>query len=123
MKSEGSRTFLAYFVDLKDAEAAQDRLRRLGVSDVSLDEMSGEDENVERVSPLTGDFSGLTDLTLGAQRTGDDTRVLEAVHPDASGMADADDLSRYRWVLAAVVDDPDLFEQARQIIQRAGGYL
>lgn len=124
MKIEG-RTFLAYFQDFRDAEAAQERLRRLGVSDVAVDElgMSGEDENEDMVSPLTGDFAGLTDLTLGAQRSGNDSRVLEAAHPDASGMADADGPPRYRWVLSAVVDDPDMVEQARQIIQRSGGYL
>lgn len=106
---------------MKAAEAAQEQLRRLGVSDIAVDELN-EGENEDVASPLTGDFAGLTDLT-GAHRAGDDSRVMEAVHPDVSGMADADDLPRYRWVLAAVIDDPDLVDQARQVIKRSGGYL
>ena len=116
---------LAYFRDLKEAEAAKERLAKLGVADVAVDEMTarGGGGSMDVANPLTGDFAGLTDLTLGTRNTGDDRRILLAAHPDASGMADAGDLSRYHWVLAAVFDDPDTADQAREIIERSGGFL
>lgn len=124
VKMDG-RTFLAYFQDLKEAEAAKEQLRNLGVADVTVDELSmlGQGETEDVANPLTGDFAGLTSLTLGARNAGDDSRIMKAAHPDASGLADADDLPRYRWVLAAVVDDPESVDQTREIIERSGGYL
>lgn len=120
----GERSVLSYFQDRLAAEDAERRLREAGVEILSLDELteSGDAGTLDATNPLTGNFSGLSRLTLGERSADDDERVAKAAHPDASGMADPGGQPRAQWILTAVVPE-EAVDRTVEIIKACGGYV
>lgn len=62
---------------------------------------------------ITGDISSLADLTLSNGADGDDSAVLLAAHPSASGMAgDGAGPQEKNWLVVTVTDgEPEEVER------------
>lgn len=122
MQIEG-RSILAYFHDRKDAERAREKLESAGYSEIGIDRLTelGGEETDDVANPLTSDFRGLGELTLGAKTGDDDKRILRAAHPAASGMATEEVAEAdYAWILAMVTQEEHV-EPALRILRAHGG--
>lgn len=118
------RSVFGYFADRNDAEEAKERLIKAGFDDTALDSVSrfqgdGPDDHI---NPMTGGFGSLADLTLSADVEGDDTGILLAADPSASGFAaDSTGLQEKAWLVVAVTDGSDQeVERAVKILKSYG---
>src|SRR5690606_9296718 len=113
----GERSLLAYYVDRKDAERGLNAIREAGFDAARLDEISETpgDGPRKRLNPLTGDVESLGELTLGADADSRSEGVLQAAHPDASGLADVDAVQP-TWLLTVVAAE-ERAQEAEQILR------
>ncbi|TDF96755.1 hypothetical protein [Paenibacillus piri] len=123
---------LAYFRSPAEAESIVPKLKALRAVDVAVDKIGqfSGDGATESMNPLTGGFPGLSFLTLGAEGIDQDTAVLAAADPDASGLSSPravdGSIENYggiegRDTLLTVVIDERSYELALRVIQDAGG--
>lgn len=119
---------LAYFHSPEQAEGAAAKLKALRAIDVSVDRFDkypGEG-STGPINMYAGNFPGLGSITESGDFT-PDTGVLAAADIDASGMSDGGQgglgaVDGLDIVLSAVIDE-NMFEQARRVIQQAGGVI
>lgn len=120
------KNILAYFRSPEEAEGAAQKLRALRAIDVSVERISevpGADA-YHGGNPVSGDFTSLADLTLGAEVTGSSPGILLAADPDASGLSGGDGKTAGgRDVLLAAVVDEQVHRQAMRVIEEAGGLM
>lgn len=122
------RSIMAYFVRREQAEKAQSILRREGYTTVQLDRNHrfGGQGTETMHNPLTGDFGGLADLTVGEEGTGAEDAALLATDVSASGLAHAKepggDLQERAWMLTVVTTE-DRTNRAVQILEDTGGLV
>ncbi|MFS8513215.1 MAG: hypothetical protein LOD87_05790, partial [Planifilum fulgidum] len=74
-------------------------------------------------NPISESPSSLASITMGAAISSRDAGVLAAAHPDASGMAGADGMESPENVIVTVVTEEDREEEARSLLEWAGGRL
>lgn len=120
------KSILAYFKTPEEAQGAARKLEMLRVADMSIDRFSkypgGELNNT--MHPITGDIVSLTSMTLNAAYSGPSAGILGAADPSASGMSTGrDDGPDGRDILLTVVLDENVFDQAKRIIEDAGGMV
>lgn len=119
----GEKGIIAYFRTEERAQRAVRELKSRGFDTVQLDHFSqfpGENA-VDSDNPISESPSSLAGLTMGTAITRD-AGVLAAAHPDASGMSGAGpDASEN--VIVTVVTDETREEEARSLLERAGGRL
>ncbi|NOU95481.1 hypothetical protein GC093_19945 [Paenibacillus sp. LMG 31456] len=123
---------LAYFHSPAEAESILPKLKALRVIDVSVDKIgqfAGGGVS-ESINPLTGNFPGLSYLTLGAEGMDIDSSILAAANADASGLsaprASDGSIEDYGGIngldtLLTVVVDEQSYDQALRVIRDAGG--
>jgi|HigsolmetaAR203D_1030402.scaffolds.fasta_scaffold00016_49 hypothetical protein len=120
------RNILAYFHSPQQAEGAKRKLEALRVIDVSIDTIGAYPGtgNTEILNPVTGDFGGLGELTLGGDFTDRSSAVLAAADPNASGMSDKgdEDIAGRNVLLTVVVNESD-YEKAMTIVRQCGGLV
>ncbi|MZP30196.1 hypothetical protein GTO91_10795 [Heliobacterium undosum] len=118
------KTILAFFNTPEAAEAAKQQLTGQGYETVQVDQVSHmpNPDSAERYfSPLTGDERrSLTSLVEGIERD-NDTRVMAAAMPTASGMADGATFVTGENYLVTVVCDSERQEQAKGLLAAHGG--
>ncbi|MBM7866797.1 hypothetical protein GTO89_04125 [Heliobacterium gestii] len=118
------KTILAFFSSPEAAEAAKRQLVDQGYGTVQVDRVSHMPNagSAERVfSPLTGDERrSLTSLVEGIERD-NDTRVMAAAMPTASGMADGATFVSGENYLVTVVCDGERQEAAKGMLASYGG--
>jgi hypothetical protein len=116
---------IAYFRTEERAEQAVQELKKRGFETVQMDHFSqfpGENV-VDLDNPLSEPPSSLASLTMGTAINSRDAGVLAAAHPDASGLSGADGLDAPEDVIVTVVTDEAREEEARSILEKAGGRL
>lgn len=120
------KNILAYFKSPEEAEGVAKKLQALRVADLSIDRFSaypGGELN-DTMHPLTGDIVSLTSMTQNASLTNRSAGILGAADPSASGMSDGrQDGLEGRDILLTVVLDENMFDQAMNIIEDAGGFV
>ncbi|MTV48094.1 hypothetical protein GJ688_03745 [Heliobacillus mobilis] len=121
----GEKTILAYFHGPDEAQKAKEQLVNQGYETVQVDNFShfpGPESAERYFNPLTGDERrSLTSLIEGVE-TGDDSRVMMAAMPTASGMADNASFISGRNYLVTVVCDESKYDEAKQLLSAHGGY-
>lgn len=122
MKEKG---IIAYFRTEKGAQKAVRELKERGFETVRMDHFSQfPGENVADLdNPISESPSSLAGMTMGAAISSRDAGVLVAAHPDASGMSGADDLDAPEDVIVTVVTEESREEEARSLLEQAGGRL
>jgi hypothetical protein len=120
------KSILAYFHSPEEAEGAASKLRALRAIDVSVDRFGkypgdGVDETMNLI---TGNIPSLGWVTQDADFGSRSASILAAADVDASGMSDGgqDGPTGLDVVLSAVVDE-SIYEQARRVVQEAGGTM
>jgi len=121
------RNFLAGFTNIDDALAAEKALRQAGFEEIQVDQVSPyPGEGVQEViNPLTGNFSGLSHMTLDGEFSSKSASILAATDVSASGMSDGDGMMPEvnQGILLTAVVPAEQAEQAEQIIQQYGGNI
>ncbi|HEY0826776.1 MAG TPA: hypothetical protein VGE40_01655 [Bacilli bacterium] len=121
------KNILAFFKSETEAESAAAKLKDLQVLDISIDHFSkNPGEGIERqMNPATGNISSLGKLTLGANVDSRSEGILLAADVDASGMSDGGQGGQNgaRDILLTVVMEENKFDQAKQIVEEAGGLI
>src|SRR5690606_1995742 len=121
----GEKSIIAYFRTEKNAQKAVRELKERGFDTVWMDHFSqfpGENV-VDLDNPISESPSSLASITMGAAISSRDAGVLAAAHPDASGMAGADGMESPENVIVTVVTEEDREEEARSLLEWAGGRL
>ncbi|MBO2532045.1 MAG: hypothetical protein CW342_04025 [Thermoactinomycetaceae bacterium] len=121
----GEKSIIAYFRTEKNAQKAVRELKERGFDTVRMDHFSqfpGENV-VDLDNPISESPSSLASITMGAAISSRDAGVLAAAHPDASGMAGADGMESPENVIVTVVTEEDREEEARSLLEWAGGRL
>ncbi len=116
---------IAYFQTEERAQRAVDELKKRGFATVQIDHFSqfpGENV-VDLDNPISEPPSSLASVAMGAAISSRDAGVLAASHPDASGLSGADGLEAPEDVVVTVVTDKAREEEARTLLERAGGRL
>jgi hypothetical protein len=116
------RSILAFFPSGPKAQTALDELKQAGYTEVQMDHIGrfGFDPEVD-LDRVGRDATSLAASTLAPeQNLDDDTRVLLAAMPAASGMAGHIDEDGAAF-LVTVVTDEDQVDQAVRIVQQLGG--
>jgi hypothetical protein len=119
------KSIIAYFRTEKNAQKAVQELKERGFETVQMDRFSqfpGENV-VDLDNPISESPSSLASITMGAAISSRDAGVLAAAHPDASGLSGADGLDAPEDVIVTVVTDEAREEEARSLLERAGGRL
>ncbi|SHE50016.1 hypothetical protein [Desulforamulus putei] len=125
----GMRSLLAYFPSSTRAEAAVQELKRMGISEVSLDRVSryGATANAALNNPVN-DAETLTGLTLFSANTSRlmdaDARILMSADPSNYAMA-ADDygVAGGKAFLVTVVTTDEMGDKAARVLAKHGGSL
>jgi hypothetical protein len=125
------RGILAYFHSPDDARKIIPKLQALRAIDIAVDrigQFSGDGVS-ETINPITGDFPGLSYLTLTAEGLDPNERILAVNDVDASGlsasrsegyMGDFDGTDRRNILLTVVVHEQN-YEHALRVVREAGG--
>ncbi|QAY66665.1 hypothetical protein [Paenibacillus protaetiae] len=120
------KNILAFFKSPEQAELAHAELKKLKLVDSSIDRIDGYSGGIDRIeNPLTGDFPGLANITLGNQYPQIDAAVLEASDVSASGLSSSSplgDTTGRDIVLTAVIEEED-FEQAVRVVEDYGALI
>ncbi len=120
------KNILAYFKSPEEAEGAAKKLEALRAAAVSIDRVDrypGEG-NESIMNPITGNFTGLGQLSLGGDFTSNDAEILAAADVSASGMSDGGQGGPTgRDVLLTAVVDESVHHQAMDVIKQSGGML
>ncbi|MGE5676412.1 MAG: hypothetical protein ACM3XM_21445 [Mycobacterium leprae] len=119
----GERSILATFGQDIAAQEAEQELRAAGFNQVGLDRTGafGYDPRADGDLPaISGKTSSLAKLTLSPSQLGDESRVLMAAMPEASGMAGSPTQLTQPFLLTVVTNDQG-YAQAADIIARHGG--
>ncbi|RKD22896.1 hypothetical protein BEP19_11715 [Ammoniphilus oxalaticus] len=121
------KNFLAGFVSIDDAQAAEQALNEAGFTITQVDQISpypGEGPQ-QVMNPLTGNIPSLGYLTLDAEFNSKSAAILAATDVSASGMSDGDGMMPEvnQGVLLTAVVPADQAEQAEQIIKQYGGNI
>lgn len=118
------KSIIAYFRTEEAAERAVQELKKRGFDTVQLDHFSHfpGDGGVDLDNPISEAPSSLAGLTTGGAISSRDAGVLAAAHPDVSGLSGTDDTAPEN-VIVTVVTDETREEEARSLLERAGGRL
>ncbi|MEO3948098.1 hypothetical protein [Gorillibacterium sp. CAU 1737] len=118
------KSVIAYFASREAAEEAVNKLRALRALDARVDSFGRFPGSSEGSStPISGDISSLSSLTLNATVETRDTGILLAADPSASGLSgDPSSVSGHRFVLSAVVPE-ETHHQALRAVEQSGGTL
>lgn len=117
------KAIIAGFRTMEDAERTSEELEQLGILDMRIDRMSFYPiTELERrpQNAITGNFPGLANAIFDRDMDRD-ASVLASANPSASGMSDGNDENVGTDVVLTVVIAADKFEQAEQIVRKAGG--
>lgn len=117
------KAIIAGFRTMEDAEQTSEELEQLGILDMRIDRMSFYPiTELERrpQNAITGNFPGLANAIFDRDMD-KDASVLASANPSASGMSDGNDENVGTDVVLTVVIAADKFEQAEQIVRKAGG--
>jgi len=117
------RSILVFSANLPRAERAVKELKENGFMTVQVDKVkAGSGEASDRLySPVTGQVPGLAHVVLGTDPAGRDEAVMQAAHPDVSGMADGSRQEPQRRVLVTVVAGEKEMPRAEAILKKHGG--
>jgi hypothetical protein len=121
------KNILAFFNSPEQAEKALSELKKLALTDSSIDSVDGYpgDGSDRIMNPITGNVPGLGYLTLGGDFDSRDAGILAAASVSASGMSSGgpdNEVTGRNIVLTAVVEEQD-FEQAVQIVRSCGALV
>ncbi|EGL82228.1 hypothetical protein CathTA2_2251 [Caldalkalibacillus thermarum TA2.A1] len=121
---KNEKAIIAGFKAMRQAERAQQALKRLPVLDMRIDRMSEhplEELDTDPQNPITGDFPGLANAVYNTSMDRNSS-VLVSADPSVSGISDGggDNNIGTDVVLTVVVNEAD-FEQAQQIVRQYGG--
>lgn len=118
------KSILAYFQSPNEAEQALKQMGPLRLIDSSIDRISRfPGEGVERrMSPRTGDFPGIGELTQSADFSDNNAAILAANDVTAHGLSDGGQhaVTGRDILLTVVVDEAD-YERAKRIVEQNGG--
>jgi hypothetical protein len=118
------RSVLASFHSQSEAESAQAKAEKLGVSDTQVAHFSayGTPDRQDPIHTISGEIPSLAALTLDTHATSRDAGILLAVDPSASGMSDGEGRITGRDWLLTVVCPEDKVEAVVKIIKDGNGY-
>lgn len=116
------RSIFGYFADRNEAEKAKERLVQAGFRDTILDTVRHDGAVGESTPTLAPQIDSLSDLTLGTETHDDDSGILLAADPSASGLASsADPPSNKAWLIVTLTDGTDeQVERAVKILKSHG---
>ncbi|AQT83931.1 hypothetical protein ERICIV_03122 [Paenibacillus larvae subsp. larvae] len=120
------KNILAYFNTPEQAKEVASKLNALRAEDVQIDRFGrylgvGVDDVM---NPITGNFSSLGNLTLGANFANRSSAIMAAADTSASGMSDGGQGGpNGKDILLTAVVDESIHEQALQIIRDSGGIV
>ncbi len=117
------RSILASFASGPVAEEALEALRKAGFAEIQMDRIGrhGFDPDVDEQRPaIAGAETSAAAAVLDPDQMGDDSRVLLAAMPDASGMAGeiVEDVAPF---LVTVLTDRRREAEALRILREHGG--
>lgn len=118
------RSVFASFKSQPDAQAVQEKVKRLGISDTQVAHFSayGTPDGDRSIIPISGDIPSLAALTLGAEVSSRDAGILMSADPAASGMSDGEGRITGRDWLLTVVCPEDQVETVVELIKDGNGY-
>lgn len=118
----GEQSILASFSSGPDAESCLTALKQAGYPEAQMDRVgnSGYKPDVYELRPaIAGKESSLANVTLDPAQLDDNSRILLAATPDASGMSGGS--SDIKPFLVTVLTSKDRVQDAVDIIQQHGG--
>lgn len=124
--SPGERSILSYFPSSAQAQKAVEALKGAGIAQVQLDRVSryGVENDAHYNNPINRaeTLTGPTLYSRNAKDMDDNTRVLLAADPSASGYGDEDyGVAGGRAFLVTVVAGEGQVDRAIEIIKQHGG--
>jgi hypothetical protein len=119
----GERSILARFAHGPEAEQTLMQLKEADFAEVQMDRIGkfGVDPDVDMERPaIAGDEPSLAAATLEPAQMDDNTRILMAAMPEASGMAGPYTADQTPF-LVTVLTHQDRVQEAVRIIEENGG--
>lgn len=121
------RTVFAYFNTPEQANQALEQLQSLRLVEYAIERIDGYTgtgyQSIDQIgNTITGNFPGLSYLTLGGDFDLPDSGILTAASVSASGYSTGGPDNRVTGrdiMLVAIVDEED-YEQASKIVKEAG---
>jgi hypothetical protein len=118
------RSILAYFKSPEQAKEALTKAKSLKLVDSAIDRFDGyPGDGMDHImNPLTGDFPGLGNLTLGGDFTDRNAGILAATSVSASGLSaggPGNGVTGYDILLTLVLEEED-YDKALKIVRDAG---
>ena len=124
MKSEpGERSILASFQSGPAAEQVTEALKQAGFGEVQMDRIGkfGVDPDTDKQRPgIAGNETSMAAAVLDPAALDDDSRVLMAAFPEASGLSGSFTMDHYPF-LVTVVTSEEQAQEAEAIIKQHGG--
>lgn len=120
----GERSILASFEHGPDAEAALKALKQEGFEEAQMDRIGkfGVDPDNDMQRPgIAGNETSMAAATLDPAALDDDSRVLLAATPEASGLSGGSTMFEHRPFLVTVVTTEQQVDDAVRIINEHGG--